>query len=58
MKNFLITLDFYPYYRLPNLSEIDLLNESAKQSYQATQKEDMLYQILWSAIFIKMKELN
>jgi len=58
MKNFLITLDFYPYYRLPNMSEVDLLDECAKQSYQATQKEDILYQILWSAIFVKMKEVN
>jgi DNA-directed RNA polymerase beta' subunit len=58
MKTFLIALDFYPYYRLPNLSETDLLNETAKESYQETQKEDMLNQALWSAIFVKMKELN
>lgn len=58
MKTFLITLDFYPYYRLPNLSEVDLLSDSAKQSYQETQKEEMLHQALWSAIFVKMKELN
>ncbi len=58
MKTFLITLDFYPYYRLPNLSEVDLLNDTAKQSYQETQKEEMLHQALWSAIFVKMKELN
>lgn len=58
MKTFLIALDFYPYYRLPNLSEVDLLDDTAKKSYQETQKEEMLHQALWSAIFVKMKELN
>jgi hypothetical protein len=58
MKTFLIALDFYPYYRLPNLSEVNMLNELAKKSYKETQKEEMLNQTLWSAIFVKMKELN
>lgn len=58
MTTFLISLSFYPYYRLPSTGEIKYLTIDQQKSYLSAQKEDILNDILWSAIYFKMKDLN
>jgi len=58
MKSFLIPLNFYPYYRLPNPGEINLLNAQAQVEYETARKQNILNQLLWTEIFFKMRETN
>lgn len=58
MRSFLIPLNYYPYFRLPNQGEINLLNAQAMHEYEEARKANMLNQLLWTEIFFKMRELN
>lgn len=58
MNNFLIHLDFYPYYRLPSEGELDHLNIEIQQNYLIAKQNNTLNDILWSAIYFKMKKIN
>lgn len=58
MRSFLVPLNIYPYYRLPNPGEVNLLNAMALTEYEEAKKANMLNQILWTEIFFKMRELN
>lgn len=58
MYTFLIKLDFYPYYRLPSIGELELMSQDIQNSYYQSSKDNLLNDILWSNIFYKMKTLN
>lgn len=58
MRSFLIPINYYPYYRLPNAGEVNLLNAQAQVEYEEARKQNMLNQLLWTEIFFKMRELN
>jgi hypothetical protein len=57
-RNFLIVMDFYPYYRLPSTGELETLSLDAKEKYLDAQKKQTLYPMLWTEIFFKMQDIN
>lgn len=58
MRKFLIKLEFYPFYRLPSLGEIDSLDKEALHDYHTAKEADILNEHLWTEIFNTMKFLN
>ena len=58
MRNFLISLNHYPYFRLPTQEEISSFSNETKKQYEYAESSGLLKDMLSTEIFFKMKELN
>lgn len=58
MIPYFIPLNYYPYYRLPTLAEINKFNAEAMLAYEEAKSKNMLNKLLWTETYFKMREIN
>lgn len=58
MIPYFIVLDYYPYYRLPTLEELNKLNAEAMIAYEEAKSKNILNRLLWTETYFKMREIN
>lgn len=58
MIPYFIRLNYYPYYRLPTLAEINKMNAEAMIAYEEAKSKNMLNKLLWTETYFKMREIN
>lgn len=58
MIPYFISLNYYPYYRLPTLEELNKLNAEAMIAYEEAKSKNMLNRLLWTETYFKMREIN
>lgn len=58
MIPYFIPIDYYPYYRLPTLEELNKLNAEAMVAYEEAKSKNILNRLLWTETYFKMREIN
>lgn len=58
MLPYLIPINYYPYYRLPTIGEVNKLNAQAMIAYEEAKSKNILNKLLWTEIYFKMREIN
>lgn len=58
MIPYLVPINYYPYYRLPNQAELNKLNAEALSAYEEAKTKNILNKLLWTETYFKMREIN
>jgi hypothetical protein len=58
MISYFIPINYYPYYRLPTMAEINKFNAEAMVAYEEAKSKNILNKLLWTETYFKMREIN